>query len=213
MFHQEIERQYILSTKKENKIRKILKKIGCKKIHDKILYYVIYFYMPNQKGFLRIREEGKNIITVTRKIFKKNYADESEVKITHETFENVVKLLRPLIPKNWNEVKVEKFREKWNTGPFKLCNEIVIDQWPGLPPYLELDCSNFEELDKFIKAIGLENEKYFTKGSFDVYMDLYKLKDRSILFKLSLEFKTIQKVLGKYLDTNHKKLLKKYCKT
>jgi adenylate cyclase class IV len=211
MSHQEIERQYVLSKKKVDEIRKKLKTLGCKKVHDKILYHVVYFYMPRQKGFLRIREEGKDMITITRKIFKKDYADESEVKITNETFEHVVNLLRPLIPKQWNEVKVEKYREKWNTGPFKLCNEIVIDQWPGLPPYLELDCSNGKELDRFIEAIGLQHETYFTRGAFDVYMDLYKLKDKSILFKLSLEFKTIEKVLGKYLDSTHKKVLKTYC--
>ena len=53
-----------------------------------------------------------------------------------------------------------------------------------------------------IKKLGLQGKKYYTKGAFDIYEELYDLKDRSILFDLSLRFRDVKKILNKYVRQN-----------
>ena len=44
----------------------------------------------------------------------------------------------------------ETYREKWSL-PIKGVHEITFDTWPGLPVWMEIDCSNKKTLDKMIK--------------------------------------------------------------
>ena len=101
---------------------------------------------------------------------------------------------------------MEKYREKWLVG--KKCHEVVIDEWPGLPPYIEVDCSTKKSLLEMMKLLKLDGKKYYKKGAFDYYEDLYNMKDRSVLFRLNLKFDNVEKTLKKYVRENKSILAK-----
>ena len=88
-------------------------------------------------------------------------------------------------------------------------NEIVIDKWPGLPEILEIDCKNEETLHQITNELFPDSTKKFTKGSFEIYEDLYGIKNED-LFKLSLQFSDIHKVLPQYINKNRHLFLQAY---
>ena len=77
---------------------------------------------------------------------------------------------------------------------------INIDEWPGLPKYIEIEGPSEEDIFELMRELGYENGtelKYFKHGAFDYYGHLYKIP-RSILRSTSLTFDTIDTLLSKY---------------
>ena len=171
-------------------IKKKLKENGAKKIHDPLKFYRLIFKRCEEKGdkpgFVRVRNEG-NKITMTTKIFNdKKFPEECEVSI-NESFEKGCEFLRAIgiDEKSYQET----IREKWS---HPLVHEVTFDIVPGLPIYMEVDCTSEENLNKFISLLELDktNMKY---GSFDkTYTEYYDIPSDNIIHKTpSLTFKDV----------------------
>ena len=64
----------------------------------------------------------------------------------------------------------ESYREKWS---HEFAHEITFDTIPGIPTYMEIDCTTEENLNKIIKLLGLD-DKYKRYGAFDkTYNEYY----------------------------------------
>jgi adenylate cyclase, class 2 len=174
------------------KMRKILKKHNGKKVHKNLKMVRAVFDTCNSKirSFARVRYEGKNT-TMTVKVYNnKKFPDEYEVSI-NEDFESGKKFLEALNLKQTSYQ--ETYREKWSL-PIKGVHEITFDTWPGLPPFMEIDCDNKKTLEKVIKLFNPDKNK-ITYGPVGVkYNSYYGI---NILRKKisSLTFKNVQKEL------------------
>lgn len=206
----EYEYQFIKYDKK--KIIELIKKKAGKLIHKRALYRTVYFYSKDALQFIRVRDENGSIV-LTKKIIRekeKLHPLEYEIKLSpHETFDNVVEFAKAIMPKS-KMIMAEKFREKWSVGSG--CHEIVFDEWPGLPEYMEIDCTSQKSLDEIIAYLGLANSEYFKRGAFDYYEKIYEI-ERKYLPKSNLTFNGIYKSIGKYTKKNKnilKKLQKRY---
>lgn len=174
-------------------IRKKLLNIGAKLEHKAIKFYRVVFTRcsdkenPPVKGFVRIRNEGKKI-TMTVKTYKDpKFPDEYEISI-NEDFNTGINFLKS-IGINQKAFQ-ESYREKWN---HPLAHEITIDILPGLPLYMEIDCTSEENLNKIIKLLGLDDKnKRF--GAFDkTYNEYYGIENDVINDKTeSLSFGNIE---------------------
>jgi len=174
-------------------IRKKLLSSGAKLEHKVIKFYRVVFTRcsdkenPPVKGFVRIRNEGKKI-TMTVKTYKDpKFPDEYEISI-NEDFNTGINFLKS-IGINQKAFQ-ESYREKW-THP--LAHEITIDILPGLPLYMEIDCTSEENLNKIIKLLGLDDKnKRF--GAFDkTYNEYYGIETEVINDKTeSLSFANIE---------------------
>jgi adenylate cyclase class 2 len=174
-------------------IRKKLLSSGAKLEHKAIKFYRVVFTRcsdkenPPVKGFVRIRNEGKKI-TMTVKTYKDpKFPDEYEISI-NEDFNTGINFLKS-IGINQKAFQ-ESYREKW-THP--LAHEITIDILPGLPLYMEVDCTSEENLNKIIKLLGLD-EKNKRFGAFDkTYNEYYGIETDVINDKTeSLSFGNIE---------------------
>ena len=80
-------------------------------------------------------------------------------------------------------------REKWS---HPLAHEITFDIVPGLPIYMEIDCTSEANLNKLVTLLDLDksNMKY---GSFDkTYTEYYDIPSDTIIHKTpSLTFKDV----------------------
>ena len=79
----------------KNEIIKKLKKLGAKKVHNKIKYTRVAFNLCNNnvKGYARIRNEGDSV-TMTVKIYKNpKFPEEYEIEIK-DGFEKGVNFLK-----------------------------------------------------------------------------------------------------------------------
>ena len=124
---------------------------------------------------------------MTSKIYTDpKFPEECEISIK-EDFETGLKFLKSsgTIEKAFQET----FREKW-THPD--VHEIVFDTIPGIPTYMEIDCTNEEDLNKMVDKLGLNKER-MRFGTFDkTYQEYYGIEPNVINNKTpSLTFKNI----------------------
>ena len=171
-------------------IKKKLRENGAKKIHDPLKFYRLIFKRCEEKGdkpgFVRIRDEGKKI-TMTTKIFNdKNFPEEHELTI-NESFEKGCEFLRAIgiEEKSYQET----MREKWS---HPLAHEITFDIVPGLPIYMEIDCTSEANLNKLVSLLDLD-KTHMKYGSFDkTYTEYYDIPSDNIIHKTpSLTFKDV----------------------
>ena len=171
-------------------IKKKLKENGAKQVHGPLKFYRLIFKRCEEKGdkpgFVRIRNE-RNKITMTTKIFNdKKFPEEREITI-NESFEKGCEFLRAIgiEEKSYQET----MREKWSHD---LVHEITFDIVPGLPIYMEIDCTSEANLNKLVALLDLDksNMKY---GSFDkTYTEYYDIPSDTIIHKTpSLTFKDV----------------------
>lgn len=176
-----------------NELRSHLKKLGAKKIHKMVMYkrYVFNLLNPNEKGYIRTRDENGKI-TITLKKYPPNskYATEFEIVLAKGSTINDAKTI---LEAQGYKVKAyqESLREKWSLSG---CPEIAIDTLPGLPTYVELECKNENEIKKLSKLLGfdMKNAKY---GPFvNEYISYYNINIDDDKHGI-LSFKNIDKEL------------------
>ncbi len=187
----------------QKEIKKILKENGAKKIHDKIKFVRAVYKLCNSniKGYARVRDEG-NGVTMTTKLYNDpNFPDEYEVKIA-EDFNTGREFMKSL---NLKEKSYqESYREKWSHPK---AHEITFDTLPGLPVYMEVDCSSEEDLNYLIDLLKLDKKK-MRYGAFDrTYNEYYDIDIKVLNDQTpSLTFKNFLKELK---PLKNKKLLEK----
>jgi len=107
-------------------------------------------WMYEDNGYLRLRDEGDRI-TMTYKRFDGNALDcASEVEITVNSFEAALELIKCLrLPvKSYQESR----RETWTLGSA----EIVIDEWPWIRPYIEIEGPSEDTVRAAAEKLGLD---------------------------------------------------------
>lgn len=154
-----------------DEIRNKLKKLGAKLEHPMRLMRRVVFDKPDGGFFkvngqrLRVRDEG-NKITVTLKTNGASKYD-SEIELQVDSFETAIKLIEGL---GFNVISYqESKRETWQYDQV----EIVLDEWPWLKPYIEVEGKNESEIKSFAQHLGFnwEDAKF---GSVDTaYMAQY----------------------------------------
>ena len=105
--------------------------------------------MKQNKGYLRVRDEG-DCVTMTYKQFDKLSVDGAkEHEVNVDNFEETIAILEAagLPYTSFRESK----RETWRLGDA----EIVIDEWPWLAPYIEIEANDEHVVRETAEALGL----------------------------------------------------------
>jgi predicted adenylyl cyclase CyaB len=186
-----------------------LKKMGAKKVGT-YLFQIIKFDPPNgsKEDTLRIRNEGRYVtLTYKHKDPKTKYKEEYEVII--DDFDRGIALLKAL------GLKVhyfyEKIREIWTYKN----TEIVLDDVPGVPTIVEVECKSTSSSVKVcekavyntLRKIGIrkkKDESEPTLRSKRFYEKIYGF----ILHDDSLPFAKAKSILGKKCTKNKTALMK-----
>lgn len=106
--------------------------------------------MKQKDAFVRVRDEGDRT-TITYKQFDALSADGAkEHEIVVDNFEEAVALLAAagLPHGSFQESK----RETWTLGDI----EIMIDEWPWLAPYIEVESTSVERVKDFSEQLGFK---------------------------------------------------------
>ena len=152
--------------------RQKLIEIGGKLDHTFIMFKRAVFkhYDPSIKGFSRVRDEGKKI-TLTSKIYKdEKFPEEYEITIG-ESFDTGINFMKSLGLKQ--KAFQESYREKWS---HPLAHEITFDILPGIPIYMEIDCTSEKNLNKLVNLLNV-NKGFQRYGAFDkTYWEYYGIE-------------------------------------
>lgn len=140
-------------------VRKILKRIGAKLVKPKFLQKRVVFTLPDGKNiktdWLRVRDEGGKITLSLKSVTGPKIADQKEICLTIDNFETAKELLLTLgcNRKAYQETR----REIWRLDNV----EIMIDEWPFIEPFVEVEGKSEEEVIKVSEKLGFDYREAF----------------------------------------------------
>ena len=156
-----------------------LKDLGARLVHPERLMKRRIFDFPDLRldrngSWLRLRDEG-NQVTLSFKHWTRHAIDGiQEVSITVSDFLQAENILRAigLEEKSYQETK----RETWMLE----LAEIVIDTWPWLPPFVEVEAPSQEEVGATASNLGLDFNSALFGGVIGVYQRYYDVNREEI---------------------------------
>ena len=163
----EIEAKFI--NIEHNEIRIKLQELGAKLEQPLRLMRRVVAHTPEmttKNAFLRVRDEGYRT-TMTYKQFDSDTVDgakEHEVEVSN--FNEAVHILSAagLVYDVYQETK----RENWRLGSV----EIMLDEWPWLNPYIEIEGQSVEEIKQVASKLNLD----WSGAVFGGITNVYKLQ-------------------------------------
>lgn len=161
-----------------DKIAKELEKIGAVREYKRLFKRYVFDFpdrrLDSQKSWLRVRDEGDKA-TLT---YKQRLAGEistkdngmKEIEITVGDFEHAAEILRAI------GMEPKFYEENWRTL-YKLDDiEFAIDEWPLIPPYLEIESDSWEKVDQMATKLGFNMADKFVCSTMQVY-EHYKINE------------------------------------
>lgn len=177
----------------KEKIRKLLKKLGAKlvkperKMRRAIADRVAY---PDLKcDFLRVRDKGGGEVEFSIKVCAREdgkVSDQKELCLKVDDFEKTTEAMGFLgyKPNRYQET----LRETWQYDKA----EIVIDTWPGLDPYIEIEAASEDQVKKMAEGLGLCWKDKLITSVVEIFAKVYNLTPEEVLKRL--DYITFEKV-------------------
>lgn len=134
-----------------------LKGIGAKHQFKKLFRRNVFDFpdrrLNAQASWLRLRDEGDKVtLTFKQRTDVQAGRQDSgmrEIEVLVDDFDQTAELLRAI------GMEVKFYEENWRTL-YKLGDvEICIDEWPLIPPYLEIEADSWQKVDKTAVKLGL----------------------------------------------------------
>lgn len=148
-----------------------LKALGARKEFKRLFRRYVFDYpdlrLHAKNAWLRIRDEGDRV-TMTykqRQGVTEGQSDTgmTEVEVVVSDFEHTAEILRAMGMK-------QKFYEENRRTQYRLGDvEFCIDEWPLIPPYLEIESDSWEKVDEAAKKLGLNPADKLICSTLQVY--------------------------------------------
>ena len=148
-----------------NDVRERLKNAGAELEQPMRLMRRVLIEEPHHKAarsYIRVRDEGDKVtITFKQRKGKDSLTNTTEIETTVGDFDTMVELLKAA---GWDySTYQESKRETWQYKDV----EVVIDEWPWINPYIEIEGESEHEVKSAAAELGFDwNDAMF--GSVDV---------------------------------------------
>lgn len=171
-----------------------LTKLKAKQVQGRTLMKrVLYDKRKNPQiktTYVRIRDEGDKITMSLKQMAgaKGKVTDQKEHMLIVPDFEEAREFLTGtgLVESCYQEA----YRTTWKYKD----SEIVMDEFPALAPFLEIESETEEELQEIVKELGLNWKDKITHAVDGIYESTYKMPNEQILESISfITFKQIPK--------------------
>lgn len=149
----EIEAKFFIDNKDD--IRKKLCNVGLKlKSKEHLMKRKCFHTDNNGNGvWIRVRDEGNKITMTYKKVVENNINGIEEIELVVDNFDNACEFISKT---DFFEVSYqETLREVWENEEV----EIVIDTWPCLQNYIEIEARNEEIVKKYAKLLNFDFDK------------------------------------------------------
>ena len=161
-------------------MRAKLKELGSECVHPDRLMRRKNFDYPDKRleksveGWIRVRDEGDKVTLAYKQLNDRTLHGTKEVSVTVSDFEQTCRFLEAigLEEQSYQETK----RESWKLGDV----EIELDEWPWIPPFLEIEAPDEAQLREAAQKLGLELEEA-VHGSVEIaYTTVYDVTDQEV---------------------------------
>lgn len=145
----------------KKKVKQKLLALGAKKVGEGEQHTIIFDYpdsrLEKQRAFLRLRRKyGKSFVTYKKHVSGKKVRVSDEKEFNVDDFEFTEKLLL-----GFGLEKKGDFKSKRTT--YKIGKTIFeIDEYLGVPAYMEIEVPKKETINEFIKKFGFDKNKVKT---------------------------------------------------
>lgn len=156
-------------------IREKLRNIGAVLDHEeRLMRRTIYGQKSNPRmdvDYIRVRDEG-DCIRLSAKIHAKNdgkLSDQKETDIVVSSYDDCLDILKHA------GLEVTKYQEtKRETWKFR-DSEVVIDTWPELETYIEIEGPDEAEIKSIAELLGFDWETRRITSVVSIYAEVYNL--------------------------------------
>ena len=123
--------------------------------------------MAAKDAFLRLRDEGNKVTLTYKQHLKTGIEAANEIETTVDDFDAAKSLLEAsgMIFHTYQESR----RETWKLGDV----EVVIDEWPWMPPYIEIEGDNEASIREAAAILGFSWDEAVFGGVDVVYRMVY----------------------------------------
>lgn len=123
--------------------------------------------MAAKDAFLRLRDEGNKVTLTYKQHLKTGIEAANEIETTVDDFDTTKALLEAsgMIFHTYQESR----RETWKLGDV----EVVIDEWPWMPPYIEIEGDNEASIREAAAILGFSWDEAVFGGVDVVYRMVY----------------------------------------
>lgn len=137
-------------------IRARLKKLGavCEQpmrlMHRVVIDYPDRTLQATKDSWLRVRDEGDKITLTFKKTTEHEFGGAQEIEVEVSDYQKTIDifLAMGLIVHTDQETK----RETWKLGDV----EVVLDEWPWIPPFIEIEGKSEVSVQKTAEQLGLD---------------------------------------------------------
>lgn len=162
----------------KDEVRTKLKEVGAELIKKEFLQKRTVFNLPKgheiKGGWLRVRDEGGKITMSLKVVDGDKIENQKEIELIVDDFESAVSLLKTIGCKN--KAYQETKRELWELDNV----EITIDEWPFLPPFIEVESDSEEKVKSVSEKLGFDYSEAKFCAVDTLYAEKYKITEDRI---------------------------------
>lgn len=138
-----------------DKVRSALEAIGAKCEQPMRLMRRMTFDNTSMKAkgaFARVRDEGQRVTMTYKQFDDLTIHGTREIELVVDNFDHAIAFMNA-IDDNWLRKSFqESRRETWRVGEV----EVVLDEWPWLKPYIEIEGPSVESVANIAKKLGFD---------------------------------------------------------
>jgi adenylate cyclase class 2 len=136
-------------------LRQKLSQIGGRLVYPEREMTRVVLDFPDKKlekvgGWIRVRDEGDQITLSYKQLNDRTLHGTKEVETTVGDFETTIKLLEAIGLERYSYQETK--REKWQVGDV----EVVIDTWPWIPTFAEIEADSEAKIKRIADQLGLD---------------------------------------------------------
>ncbi len=196
--NKEIEAKFFIDSKEE--IRQKLSSLNFNLIKKEFLMKRKTFDSEANGKWFRVRDEGDKITMTYKNIVDKSINGVNEIEIIVNDFDKASEMLNQT---NFKERSYhENFREIWSNKDA----EVVIDTWPFLQSYIEIEALSEDIVKYYANKLGFNFEKEAYFGSVDIlYKQQYGIskEDFCRIANITFDNNKLEKILKNYKYNNN----------
>jgi adenylate cyclase class 2 len=142
----------------------ILSKGGRQVSATKLMRRYVYDITPgNRSKWIRLRDSGNETTLCVKEIRSDEIDGTHEVEVTVDDFETTNQLLATLgfTPKSYQENRRTSFTLDGA--------QLEIDEWPRIPPYLEVEADSRDEVVRIAEVLGYAEHQLTGENTIKIY--------------------------------------------
>lgn len=123
--------------------------------------------LQQKNGWVRVRDEGNRITCTYKEANEHEFGGAKELEVTLNNYQTAVNIFLAIGMEIQSEQ--ESFRETWDLNG----TEIVLDEWPWLNPFIEIEGKTEEAVQSTAEKLGLKWDEAVFGTVITVYRSQY----------------------------------------